>query len=66
LFEVIIRKESNKWILEIFDNGTKRPDTPDSREMGLGLKSIERRVASIKGKLLIEDRLNCYYIKIII
>jgi signal transduction histidine kinase len=66
MFEVIINKVSNKWILEIFDNGTNGSEPGGSRDMGLGLKSIHSRVASIKGKLIIENRLNCYYIKIII
>jgi len=66
IFQVIIRKESNKWILEIFDNGTNGSKTLDNRDIGLGLKSIERRVASIKGKLLIENRPNSFYIKIIV
>jgi len=66
MFEVVISKESNKWILEIFDNGTSGTNSADGRGMGLGLKSIDRRVASINGKLIIENRMNCYYIKIII
>ncbi|MFN9111171.1 MAG: histidine kinase, partial [Bacteroidota bacterium] len=66
MFEVVISKESNKWILEIFDNGTKGPDSLDGREVGLGLKSINSRVASFKGKLQVENRINCFYIKIVI
>jgi two-component system sensor histidine kinase DesK len=66
MFEVIINKVSNKWILEIFDNGTNGTAPGNSRDIGIGLKSIDSRVASIKGKLLIENRSNCYYIKIII
>jgi len=66
MFEVIINKVSNKWMLEIFDNGTNGTTSRNSRDIGIGLKSIDSRVASIKGKLQIENRPNCYYIKIII
>ncbi|MFN5334130.1 MAG: triple tyrosine motif-containing protein, partial [Bacteroidota bacterium] len=66
MFEVIINKVSNKWILEIFDNGTNVTTPRNSRDIGIGLKIIDSRVASIKGKLIIENSSNCYYIKIII
>jgi len=66
LFEVVISKESNKWVLKIFDNGTNGPDTLDGRDIGLGLKSINSRVASFKGNIHLENSINGFYIKIII
>lgn len=63
LFELVIRKDGNSWNFLLADNGTNT-DVFHNSINGIGLQSIENRVKSIKGELLIQKESHGFFVKI--
>jgi hypothetical protein len=66
LFEVVISKNAKKWIFEISDNGRNESDIITHAGIGLGLKSIQSRVVSMKGQFELKKNSQGFFIKIMI